>query len=186
MSGADILSNERLAGRLKQLRLDHGLSLQELAERSGLSRATLSRIENGEVSPTAESLGALAAAYALSISRLLEPAERPFEALIRAGAQSVWRDPAHGFARFNVSPPSGGLKAEVIRGEIAPHQSIAYDKPPVPGLEHHLVMQKGALSVTVGGETYALGAGDCLRYKLYGPSRFATGSAAARYLIVLA
>jgi hypothetical protein len=47
-------------------------------------------------------------------------------------------------------------------------------------------MLKGALAVTVEGETYALREGDCLRYRLFGSSRFETGRAAAAYLIVLA
>lgn len=179
-------STGRLADRLKQLRSAKGLSLQELAERSGVSRATLSRIENGEVSPTAETLGALAAAYAMTISRILAPAERPFQALVARTEQSAWQDPSHGFTRHIVSPPSGALAIEIIRCELAANQSIAYEKPPVAGLEHHLTMLKGALSVTVENEAYALKEGDCLRYRLFGASRFETGRSAASYLIALA
>ena len=62
-----------LAEHLRTLRVDRGLTLQELAAKSGLSRATLSRIENGEVSPTAETLGRLASAFAVPISQLLIP-----------------------------------------------------------------------------------------------------------------
>jgi len=179
-------ADERLAERLKALRGEKGLSLQDLAARSGISRATLSRIENGEVSPTAETLGALAAAYAMTISRLLAPAERPFAPLVAREQQSAWHDPRHGFARHIVSPPSGALSVEVIRGEIAPHQSIGYDKPPIVGQEHHLVMLSGALTVTVEGATHRLKPGDCLRYRLFGSTRFETGRSAASYLIVLA
>lgn len=179
-------ADDRLAERLRALRGEKGLSLQDLAERSGISRATLSRIENGEVSPTAETLGALAAAYAMTISRLLAPAERPFAPLIAREQQSVWHDPRHGFTRHIVSPPSGALSVEVVRGEIAAHQSISYEKPPVIGQEHHLVMLSGALTVTAEGATHRLKAGDCLRYRLFGPSRFETGRSAASYFIVLA
>jgi transcriptional regulator with XRE-family HTH domain len=176
---------DRLAERLRQLRVTKDLSLQDLAQRSGVSRATLSRIENGEVSPTAETLGALASAYAMTISRILAPAERPFQALVARAEQSVWQDRSHGFTRHIVSPPSGALSVEIIRCELAANQSIAYEKPPVAGLEHHLTMLKGALSVTVEGETHALKEGDCLRYRLFGSSRFETRRSAASYLIVL-
>jgi transcriptional regulator with XRE-family HTH domain len=186
MDGVTPGADDRLAERLKTLRAEKGLSLQELAVRSGVSRATLSRIENGEVSPTAETLGALAAVYAMTISRLLAPAERPFAALIAREQQSVWHDPRHGFTRHVVSPPSGALSVEVVRGEIAAHQKIAYEKPPVAGLEHHLIMLSGALTVTVEGVAHALKPGDCLRYRLFGSSRFETGRSAASYLIVLA
>ncbi len=179
-------ADDRLAERLRALRAEKGLSLQELAERSGISRATLSRIENGEVSPTAETLGALASAYAMTISRLLAPAERPFAPLIAREQQSVWHDPRHGFTRHVVSPPSGALTVEVIRCEIAAHQSISYEKPPVIGQEHHLIMLSGSLTVSVEGATHRLKLGDCLRYRLFGASRFETGRAAASYLMVLA
>ena len=48
-----------LARRLKALRHEHALSLDELASRSGVSRTTLSRLENAETSPTANALGRL-------------------------------------------------------------------------------------------------------------------------------
>jgi transcriptional regulator with XRE-family HTH domain len=179
-------STDRLAERLQQLRAEKDLSLQALAERSGISRATLSRIENGEVSPTAETLGALAAAYAMTMSRLLAPVERQFQALIVRDQQSVWRDPGRGFTRHVVSPPSGALAVEIIRCELAAHQSIFYEKPPVNGLEHHLTMLSGSLTVSVEGDTYRLKPGDCLRYRLFGPSRFETGRSPASYLIALA
>ena len=41
----------RIASRLKGLRQERGWSLDELAGRAGVSRATLSRLENAEVSP---------------------------------------------------------------------------------------------------------------------------------------
>ncbi|HLH88581.1 MAG TPA: XRE family transcriptional regulator [Xanthobacteraceae bacterium] len=179
-------SADRLASRLRELRVAKNLSLQELAARSGVSRATLSRIENGEVSPTAETLGALASAYAMTISRILAPAERPFQALIARAEQSIWQDRSHGFTRHIVSPPSGALSVEIIRCELAANQSIAYEKASVAGLEHHLIMLKGALSVTVEGEIHSLKEGDCLRYRLFGATRFETRRSAASYLIVLA
>ncbi len=54
--------DRRIAQRLKTLRAERGWSLDELAGRSEISRATLSRLENAEVSPTASALGKLAAA----------------------------------------------------------------------------------------------------------------------------
>jgi len=63
--------DRRIAQRLKTLRAERGWSLDELAGRSEVSRATLSRLENAEVSPTASVLGKLAASYGLTISRLM-------------------------------------------------------------------------------------------------------------------
>ncbi|KGF67709.1 XRE family transcriptional regulator, partial [Hoeflea sp. BAL378] len=101
--------NERLAERLRQIRVSRGWSLEALAEKSSVSRSTLSRIENAEVSPTAETLGSLSSAYQMSISQLLAPVETPFAPLVRSSEQSLWSDEANGFTRRIVSPPSGGL-----------------------------------------------------------------------------
>lgn len=177
--------NDRLAERLKQVRLMRGWSLQELADVSGVSRSTLSRVENAEVSPTADTLGSLSTAYQMTISQLLAPIEAPFTPLIKAAEQSVWHDADNGFSRKVVSPPSGGLSAEVVHCTLDAYQMIAYAAPSVPGHEHHLVMLSGTLSVNIGDEEHHLEAGDCLRYQLFGSSKFQTGVDPATYLIVL-
>lgn len=178
-------SPERLASHLRAMRGERGLTLQALAERSGVSRATLSRIENGEVSPTAETLGRMAAALAMPISRLLAPMEQGLQAVIRRADQSVWRDPDSGFTRRSVSPPSGDLRLELIEGRLEPHSRISYVGPAVAGQEHHLVLLSGSLSVTLESAPHDLRPGDCLRYRLYGASRFETRDEGAVYLIAL-
>jgi len=181
-----MIQNQALADHLRALRVDRSLTLQDLAARSGVSRATLSRMENGEVSPTAESLGRLASAFTLPISQLLTPLEQGFPALVRHAEQSIWLDPDNGYSRRALSPPSGRLRLELIECVIEPHQRITYDQPAVPGHEHHLALLCGALSLTVDGERHELRPGDCLRYRLRGSSCFETGSQPARYIIALA
>ncbi|WP_281684434.1 helix-turn-helix domain-containing protein [Thalassobaculum salexigens] len=176
----------RLADRLKRLRQEAGWSLDTLAKRSGVSRATLSRMENAEVSPSAEALGKLCAAYRMPMSRLIQMVEQGFAAKVPAEAQAAWHDPATGFARRAVSPPAEALRGEVIEGTLPAGARIAYEVPPVEGLEHHLVMQSGGLTLTVDGADHVLGPGDCLRYRLHGPTVFQAGpDAPARYLLFL-
>lgn len=177
--------NDKLAERLKQLRRSRGWSLDVLADKSAVSRSTLSRIENAEVSPTAETLGSLSSIYQMSISQLLAPVETPFSPLVRYTEQSLWSDEENGFTRRVVSPPSGGLAAEVVRCELAANQKISYAAPSMAGHEHHLVLLSGILAVTIADETRVLEPGDCLRYQLYGASRFQTGEQPASYLIAL-
>ena len=170
----DLALDHLIAQRLKTLRAERGWSLDELASLSHVSRATLSRLENAEVSPTANVLGKLAAAYGLTISRLLQMVEEQFAPVIRADAQMVWSDPSIGFKRRSVSLPAQRLAGEVLQCELQAGARIDYEHPPRAGLEHHLVVVKGRLSVTVGGQTHDLGPGDCLRYQLSGASAFAT------------
>ena len=176
----------RLADQLKTLRRERDWPLDRLADLSGVSRATLSRIENAEVSPTTEVLARLCTAFDIRMSRLLSMVEAEFHPVIRRAEQAVWTDPRIGFTRRAVSPASPTLSAEVLDCRLEPGTTVSYDTPPVGGLEHHLVMQDGHLEVTVDGLSHALDPGDCLRYKLVGSSRFRTSEASgARYLLVL-
>lgn len=174
-----------LADHLKGVRTGRGLSLQDVSVKSGVSRATLSRIENAEVSPTAETLGRLASAFALPLSQLLAPLEPGFQPLVRRDDQSLWADRSRGFTRRVLSPPSGQLKLEMIEGTIEPHQRIAYDRPSISGHEHHLLLLAGALVLTADGVRHELRPGDCLRYRLEGASCFETGEQPARYIIAM-
>ena len=174
-----------LGGHIRDIRLGQNLSLVDLASKSEVSRATLSRIENNEVSPTADVLARLAGALDVAISQLIQPMERPVQALVKHGDQAQWHDPVHDYHRRAVSPPSAQLSGEVLACIIGPGQTITYDHSPLAGLEHHLIMLSGTLEVSLDGQKHQLNAGDCLRYKLYGSSVFRTESDEAHYHLVL-
>jgi transcriptional regulator with XRE-family HTH domain len=176
----------QIAHRLKSLRSDRGWSLDALADLSGVSRATLSRLENAEVSPTASVLGRLCGAYGLTMSRLMSMVEDNFEPLIKTGEQPAWEDRAAGFTRRSLSPAAASLSGEVLECSLLQSARIDYPLPPRKGLEHHLLMTEGRLTVTVDGHAHDLRPGDCLRYQLFGASRFETpADAGARYLLFI-
>jgi transcriptional regulator with XRE-family HTH domain len=176
----------RLAQRLGELRARRGLSLDDLAQASGISRATLSRIERAEVSPTAVQLNRLCAAHGWTLSRLMASAEGAAPALVRLADQPRWTDPETGFARRAASPPGPGLRMELVEGELPAGATIAYDAAPVPGMEQHILLLAGGLEFADGDDAYTLKAGDCVRVNLRGPTRFRSlGRGAARYLIAI-
>lgn len=178
--------DSRLAARLAALRAERGWSLDTLAERSGISRTTLSRLERGETSPSASLLGRLCTAYNRTMSRLIAEAEAEAPHCIAAADQPVWTDPETGFRRRSVSPPAAGLDAELIEAVLPAGAVIRYDAPPVQGLEQHIWILGGTLALTVDGQDHRLERGDCLRFRLFGPSRFeAPGPADAHYALVV-
>jgi transcriptional regulator with XRE-family HTH domain len=176
----------RIAQRLAQLRAERGWSLEVLAERTGISRATLSRLERSELSPTASMLGKLCTAYGWTLSRLMAEAETRPPNLVPAAEQSVWKDPESGYRRRVVSPPAPGLRGELVEVHMPAGASVSFDASPIAGLEHHLWMLVGSLSLEVEGSLYRLRAGDCLRYVLAGPTRFEnTGKREAHYVVAM-
>jgi transcriptional regulator with XRE-family HTH domain len=176
----------RLAQRLGELRAERALSLDDLAAATGISRATLSRIERAEVSPTAVQLNRLCVAHGWTLSRLLAAAEGEAPALVRAADQPFWTDPATGFRRRAASPPGPGLRVEIVEAELPAGAAIDYETPPVPGMEQHVLVLSGALEFGDAGEGFALRAGDCARVRLRGPTRFRSlGRGPARYVVVI-
>jgi transcriptional regulator with XRE-family HTH domain len=178
--------DRRIAQRLRGLRAERNWSLDDLARLSNVSRATLSRLENAAVSPTASVLGKLCVAYGLPMSRLMRMVEDEFTPLVPREAQAVWSDASVGFRRRSVSPPAQALSGEALECELEAGVRIDYDASPRAGLEHHLILLEGQLQITVDGRSHALQAGDCLRYQLFGPSAFVTPAhCAARYILFI-
>ncbi|MGW0758245.1 helix-turn-helix domain-containing protein [Streptomyces sp. NPDC002814] len=176
----------RLGARLAELRSERGWSLGELAERSGVSRSTLSRAERAEISPTASLLNRLCAVYGRTMSQLLIEVEQEPALLVRAAEQQVWEDRSSGFVRRSVSPPHAGLRGELVEGRLAAGADIAYDRPPVPGLEQHVWVLEGALEVTAQDVEHRLDTGDCLRLRVWGPTRFrCAGAEEVRYVLAV-
>jgi transcriptional regulator with XRE-family HTH domain len=178
--------DRRIAQRLRALRAERNWSLDDLAKLSNVSRATLSRLENAAVSPTASVLGKLCVAYGLPMSRLMHMVEEDFAALVPRAAQPLWTDASVGFRRRSVSPPAQALSGEALECELDAGVRIDYEASPRPGLEHHLILLEGQLQITVDGQSHDLEPGDCLRYQLFGPSAFVTPAhSAAHYILFI-
>ncbi len=178
--------DDKLGAHIEGIRRQLGLTLDEVAERSGVSRATLSRIERAQTSPTAQVLGRLCPVFGLTVSQLLAAVEIEQPSLVRGDQLSRWVDPDTGFRRSMLSPPTPGYSVEISHGEMPPGKPISYQQAPIAGLEHHIVGLNGRLKVTLGGTAFILGKGDCLRFKLAGQSSFeALDERPATYLIIV-
>jgi hypothetical protein len=113
-------------------------------------------------------------------------AENEAPSVIHAKDQITWKDPETGYVRRILSPPHLNLKGELAEIMLPVGSSVSYRGSPLPGLEHHLWMLAGVLSLEVDGTAFRLEKGDCVRYVLSGPSRFTCGSRhPARYLIAM-
>lgn len=176
--------DDQLARRLMRLRQAAGFSLDALANRSGISRASLSRLERGESSPTAATLGRLCSVFSIPMAHLFADLGAVGKDLVPLCEQEIWHDAETGFRRRNVSPAQPGYRGTVIEGVLPPGQKISYAGSPIPDLEHHLVLLEGQLEVSLDAITHALNAGDCIRFLLTGTNSYrAPGPNPARYLL---
>ena len=155
--------SERLSARLKLERERRDWSLAELAERSGVSKAMISRIERNEASPTAALLGRLSGAFGLTLSTLLGRLDETGERLRRARDQPIWTDPGSGYVRRQVSP-AVAAPLELTQVRMPPRARVAFPASSYAFIRQLIWVQEGRLSLVEGGQRLVLEAGDCLAF----------------------
>jgi transcriptional regulator with XRE-family HTH domain len=154
---------QRLAHRLRLERESRGWSLAELADRSDVSKATISKIERAEVSPTSVILVRLASAFDLTLAGLMLRAEGHGDRLSKAAEQPVWRDPETGYLRRQVyNRPNHPV--ELVTVELPPRRSVTLPTSSYVHIRQLVWVQSGSLTITEGSERHVLGAGDCLGF----------------------
>ena len=80
-----------LGPRIRGLRSQKGWTLESAAKATGLARSTLSKIENGQMSPTYDALLKLAQGFAVDISELFEAHEHSSDKTAGSGRRSITR-----------------------------------------------------------------------------------------------
>jgi len=189
--GAVLDVNQRLAGRVRDLRAARRLSLDGLAAKSGVSRSMISLVERGESSPTAVVLEKLAAGLAVTLASLFdtpEEAAAPSGPVARRADQPEWRDPGSGYVRRNVSPPRIRQPMQIVEVRFPPGARVAFERGARDVRVYQQVwMIEGALEVQVGSTRYRLREGDCLAMQLDAPILFHNPTRKpARYAVVIA
>jgi transcriptional regulator with XRE-family HTH domain len=179
----------RLAVRLRALRAHHELTLEALADRSGVSRSMISLIERGESSPTASVLDKLAAGLGVTLASLFaDEARQDAAPLAKRADQRVWRDPATGYVRRNLSPAGFPSPIELVEVTLPAGAEVAYDTPfRAAPVDQQVFVLDGAVELRVGDKIYPLATGDCLAMRIESFTAFRNpGGHAARYLVALA
>ncbi|MGB6118429.1 MAG: XRE family transcriptional regulator [Mesorhizobium sp.] len=175
----------RIGTRVAQRRSEAGISLDDLAARTNVSRAMISRIERGEVNASAVVLDRLCDGLAMTLSQLFARADAA-SPLARFAEQPVWRDPASGYLRRTVSPPDRGSAVAIAEIEFPAGASVTLQPSHHRFMDQHVWCLAGQMEITLGVETHRLMQGDCLHMRPEPGIRFANRSgSAARYAVIL-
>jgi transcriptional regulator with XRE-family HTH domain len=175
-----------LAAAVQQARVALDLSVNALAERSGVSRTMIGKIERGEAQPTAVLLGRLSGALGMTLSELVARAEDGSGDLLRRAAdQPIWTDPATGYRRRAVSPATDG-PLELVEVELPPGASVSYPADAYIFKYQQIWVLSGHLRFHEGPAIHDLSPGDCLQL---GPPTATTfenpSTTPCRYLVAL-
>lgn len=173
-----------LARTLRAARAEQGLSVAALAERSGVSRAMIAKIEGGGTQPTAALLGRLSAALGITLSELFARTEGDTPRLARAAEQTVWVDPATGYRRRSVSP--AGSPVQLVHVDLPAGAAVPYPADAFAPAHHQIWVLEGSLRFTEGDVDHDLGPGDCLELGPPSPGTYRNATdRPCRYLVVL-
>jgi transcriptional regulator with XRE-family HTH domain len=174
-SGSDPVDPSILGARVRALRESSGLSLRDLAARSGVSAPMLSQVERGETSPTLTVAARIAAGLELRLSQLLRLDEGGSVTVVGASQRQRGGNPRRGH-RFEVMTPSQpGQRAELSRHTLAPGGATgAADDPPMhePGSRETALVEDGSVVLVCDGQRHELVEGDCVTFDADLPHHF--------------
>jgi transcriptional regulator with XRE-family HTH domain len=175
--------------RVKALREAGGLSLRDLAVRSGVSAPMLSQVERGETSPTLAVAGKIAGGLDLRLSQLLRLDESGAVTITRArGPRPMGGDPRAAHRYEVLTAPLPGQRAELSRHVLGAGGATGTpDDPPMhePGTRETVLLEAGRLVLHCDGAPHELGEGDCVTFDADLPHHFTNpGPDEARFLAV--
>ena len=178
--------DKAIGNRLKVLRHSAGLTLNELAARSGVSRAMIGRVERGESSATAILLGKVCAALDVTLSSVIGLSDRPPERLTRFADQPVWRDPETGYRRRHASAQSVASGLEIIVVDLPGGARVPYSPWGRRAYTQQLLMLSGKLSVHIDLKRFELNEGDCFDFDVMRAVTFENPSDnPAKYIVIV-
>lgn len=163
--GGDELSRA-FGARVRKLRDTAGMTLEQLSQQSGVSRAMLSKVERGEKSPTIGIASRIASSLRTSLTELTGGGvSGGASVLMRRADRPIFRDPETGFERHIVSPATGGGRVELLYHYLPPGVSTGMLPAFPTGTEKQIVVTVGNLIVEFKGTKEYLGPGDALFFQ---------------------
>ena len=151
--------NELIGERVRQHRTTHGWTLDELADRSGVSRRMLITIEHGEGNPSIATLLRVSDALGVGLPVLVD-VQRPRALTVTAAGQApvLWRGPSGGQALLvaGTEPPD---VVELWDWTLHPGEEHTSD-PHSTGTRELLLVLDGQVDLRVGDSIERLGVGD--------------------------
>lgn len=152
--------NQTIGKKIKELRNRNGLTQQELADRTELTKGFISQLERGQVSPSVATLLDLIECLGSTASDFFKEAEEEqivflekgfFEKIDDAGNSVQW-----------IVPTAQRYQMEPLLVAVQPHQSLNEDKPH-DGEEFGYVIS-GRLNLYLGDKVYRVKAGESFYY----------------------
>jgi XRE family transcriptional regulator, regulator of sulfur utilization len=170
----------RVAENLRGQRKRRAMSLDELAQVTGVSRAALSQIETRKTNPTIGVLWKIASGMGIAFADLIGETRAELAVLRRGEAQPL-RSVDGKFESRPLMPASGIPQVEMYELRLAA-RARHVSEPHGPGTREIVVVLSGAMRMTVGDHSDDLGPGDSVVFDANKPHVYEnSGGSEARY-----
>jgi transcriptional regulator with XRE-family HTH domain len=170
-----VVRNEtpKVGARVRSLRRERGLTIEQLAAATGLTKGFISQLERDRTAPSLSSIARICDALGVRLSHIFEAEEPP--ALVRRherlpGDSSLT---SHSFLLSSREEP----RFQVIESEVAPGGGAGDELHSLPGEVEFVYVLEGTLELQVSDETHRLEAGDAITYRLSKPHTWRNASA---------
>jgi transcriptional regulator with XRE-family HTH domain len=174
-----------VGGNLRRLRTRRGLSLERLAQLSGVSRAMLGQIELGQSAPTINVLWKIARALEVTFSALISSRTQSGALVLRANESKLLTSKDRTFTSRALFPFDEPRRVEFYELRLAPGGVEEADAHP-PGTVENLVVTGGTVEIEAAGETHRLEVGDSILFEADAPHAYRNPgrSEAVMYLVM--
>jgi transcriptional regulator with XRE-family HTH domain len=149
---------------LKRLRTERGLSLQALAESSGVSRAMLGQVELGQSAPTINVLWKMARALDVPFSALITSAAASGARVMRQDAAKRLLSSDGAFQSRALFPYDEPRRVEFYELKLNP-KGVEKAEAHAAGTVENLVVAKGSVEISAADETHRLESGDAILFE---------------------
>jgi transcriptional regulator with XRE-family HTH domain len=156
---------------LRRLRTRRGLSLERLAQISGVSRAMLGQIELGQSAPTINVLWKIARALEVTFSALISARSQSGALVLRAAEAKILTSKDRTFTSRALFPFDEPRRVEFYELRLAAGSVEEADAHP-PGTSENLVVTAGSLEIDVAGDTHRLEPGDSILFEADTPHAY--------------
>lgn len=160
-----------VGSNLRRLRTRRGLSLERLAQISGVSRAMLGQIELGQSAPTINVLWKIARALEVTFSALISARTQSGALVLRSSESKLLTSKDRSFSSRALFPFDEPRRVEFYELRLAGGSVEEADAHP-PGTTENLVLTAGALEIDVAGDTHRLEAGDSILFEADTPHAY--------------
>jgi transcriptional regulator with XRE-family HTH domain len=182
-SGTELV--DIVAGNLKRIRTRRGYSLESLAQRSGVSRAMISQIEQAKSAPTISLLWKLSSALEVPFAALTSVSGVHGTVIMRGAEAKLLSSTDGKFVSRALFPFDSPRKVEFYELRLRPG-GIEKALPHAPGTTENLIVAKGAVEITVAGNAYRLAEGDAILFEADTPHSYRNaGPGEARMYLVM-